>query len=743
MRVYQQQLDCGFPQVAQVFEDCMAEALAVLSREGLDAYLENAHFLCKMGRGVEPVLIFLEEWPSVAKTLGEPALPAIMHAVRAMWKSPNGKAIIPFLQTLAAVARRLHSQEQMQHYLDLALDFMERTTGSIHGIHKTFASPGLPDFFQQAPALLNQLSIQGLKSWVEYGIRHYSDHPERQRDYFSLQSADSRAVMQRERHGTLLVDNERKLDLYLRALWQDSEHLVPYSTAYDELRKPIPYYDKIGIRLPDVYDDAHGVSGIDRYRAVLAHIVGHRRWTVAQFADNLSPFQRMAIEFFEDSRVEYLSMREYPGLRRIFLALHPKPAETACDPETTSCLRHRLAMLSRALLDPDHGYQDPHIIEFAQRFQELMQQGVSSTQDIANLAISYVARTRRPSDQFAKIHFDGTVVDYRDDNRQLWKFIEQGDEEEAFDEKRKIELDEEIKGLPPRHYPEWDYSSQTYRPDWVSVYEALHPQGNAADIDKLLAKHDALAKRLKRMLDLLKPQDKVRVRYQEEGSELDLDVALRALIDFKGGAAPDPRINMSHTTSGRDIAVMLLLDLSESLNGKAAGSEQTILELSQEAVSLLAWAIEKLGDPFAIGGFHSNTRHDVRYLHIKGYSERWDDQVKGRLAAMQASYSTRMGAAMRHAAHYLENQKADKKLMLILTDGEPADVDSKDERLLIEDARQAVKELDQKGIYAYCINLDPKADEYVSDIFGKQYTVIDNIQRLPERLPQLFMALTK
>jgi nitric oxide reductase activation protein len=130
-------------------------------------------------------------------------------------------------------------------------------------------------------------------------------------------------------------------------------------------------------------------------------------------------------------------------------------------------------------------------------------------------------------------------------------------------------------------------------------------------------------------------------------------------------------------------------------------------------------------------------------MHIKGYSEHWNDEVKARLAAMDAAYSTRMGAAMRHAAHYLEAQKAEKKLMLILTDGRPSDVDTKDERVLIEDARQAVKELDQVGIYAYCINLDPKADEYVSDIFGKQYTVVDNIQRLPERLPELFMALTK
>ncbi|MDZ7596419.1 MAG: hypothetical protein U0932_17400 [Thiobacillus sp.] len=153
-------------------------------------------------------------------------------------------------------------------------------------------------------------------------------------------------MLQRERHGTLLVDVEHKLDLYLRGLWQDGDQLVPYSTAFDELRKPIPYYDKLGIRLPDVYDDfilpaplegaGQGdrvVNGIDRYRAVLAHIVGHRRWSEAQIADNWSPFQRMAVEFFEDCRIETLLIREYPGLRRLFLALHPKPVEAVCDPE--------------------------------------------------------------------------------------------------------------------------------------------------------------------------------------------------------------------------------------------------------------------------------------------------------------------------------------------------------------------------------------------------------------------------
>jgi nitric oxide reductase NorD protein len=750
-----QALDCGFAPVADVFEECIYAALASFSKQQLDAYLEAARVIGKLGRGPEPLLAFLEEWPTVVAAASgdqEPLLPQVMAAIRVMQKSPNSKAITPFLQTLAAVARRLQSAEQIEVYLDIALNLMTRTSGSVHGHHTTFPSPGLPHFFEQAPRLLGLLSTAGLRNWTDYGIRNYSTHPERQEEYFRLESADSRAVVQRERHGTLFADVERKLDLYLRALWRESEQLVPYSTAFDELRKPVPYYDKLGMRVPDVFDDVRGprgtVGGLDRYRAVLAHMAGHRRWSSSIIADNYSPFQRMAVEFFEDCRIETLLVREYPGLRRIFLALHPVPGEADCDPETTSCLRHRLAMLSRALLDPRHSYTNPQLIEFAARFHDTLGQGTSSTREMADLALSYVARTRRQSDQFASVHFDDTVIDYRDDNRHLWQYIEDSDDEEFFDDPdRQNRKPAEVRSLPPRRYPEWDVASQSYRPDWASVYEALHPSGNAADIDRLLEKHAALAKRLKRLLDLLKPQDKVRIRYQEEGSDLDLDVALSSLIDYRSGATPDPRINMSHRTDGRSIDVLLLLDLSESLNQKvgAGGTAngQTILELSQEAVSLLAWAIDHLGDAYAIAGFHSNTRHEVRYQHIKGFSERWDDTVKARLAAMQAGWSTRMGAALRHAGHYLEHRRADKKILLLLTDGEPADIDVTDPDHLRSDARKAVEELAARGVTTFCLSLDPKADEYVREIFGKRWRVLDRIERLPETLPSLYMELTR
>ena len=743
-------LSCGFEQLDTAFAGCMEDACIRLSKDGVKQLLEGASLICMIGRGYEPVHVFLEEMPEIGQRLGEDTIEKVAQGVWKMSRTPNGKAILPFLQTLGTAARRLNSQEMFCQYVGLIFDMMEQTTRSTHGFHTTIPSAGLPDMLNQVPLLLSQLSLEGLRNWMEYGAKHYRTHPERQRDFFSLQSADSKAVFQRERHGTLFADIERRMDYYMKAMWEEKVQFVPYSAGFDEMRKPYPYYDELGLRIPDVLDEYEDpgigirVKATDRYRAILAHMAAHRRWTQAIFADNFSPFQRVAAEVFEDTRVEYLAMRLYPGLRNIFMSLHPMPIEDDCDPTQESCIRHRLAMLSYAVMDEDHPYQNEIILEFVSKFHEAMEDGESSTKEIANLALSFVARTRRQEDQFANVYFSDTEVDYRDDNRHMWKYHELGDEEEMFEqfEKRKGEEKEEEQGLPPRHYPEWDYRAKTYRPDWVSLYESLHPQGNIGVIDDILIKHEALAKRLKQLLDMLKPQQYVRERYQEEGSELDLDVAIRSLIEFKAGATPDTRINMSHRTDGRDIAVSLLIDLSQSVDEIPDGCTQTVLEISREAVSLLGWAVDKLDDEFAIAGFSSNTRHEIRYQHIKGYGEDWNDLVKGRLAAMEAGYSTRMGPALRHAASTLETRKADKKLLLVLTDGEPADIDA-DEEHLKWDCHKAVQELDQKGIYTHCINLDSKADDYVADIFGPRYTVIDNVDRLPEKLPKLFMALTK
>jgi len=736
-------LKCNFAQLEDVFDDCMDEAVKSLSDDGIQAYLEGASLVCMIGRGFEPVLIYLEEVPQICKVVGEQAANQIAQSVWQISRTPNGVSILAFLQALPSAARRLRSKDSFGRFIEIVFDFMHATTGSIHGFHTTIPSPALSDLLDNTALLLDQVSLEGLKNWVDYGVRYYSNHPERQKEYFSLQSADSRAVLQRERHGTLFADNQRRLDLYLKSLWNEQQQLVPYSTGFDETARLQPYFDSLGMRIPDVLDDSDaGVSGLDRYRATLAHMSAHRRWSGKIVVDNYSPFQRFGIECLEDCRVDTLAMKKYPGLKRLFMALHPVPAEDACDEDNESCIRHRLTMLSYACMNPQHHYENRDVIEFASRFHTIMQKGESSLKEMAALAVSFIARTRKQSDQSPNMHFTDTEIGYRDDNRHLWIYIEESDDEEMFEREERKPQDEAA-SLPPRHYPEWDYRAKNYRPDWVSLYENLHPSASAGKIDDLLKKHAALAKRLKRLLDLLKPQNFVRVRFQEEGSELDLDIAIRSLIDYKSGVTPDPRINMSHQHDGRNIAVTLLLDLSASLDEIPDGCSQTILELSQEAVALLGMAIDELGDPFAIAGFSSNTRHQVRYQHIKGFNERWDNEVKSRLAAMRAGYSTRMGAAIRHAGHYLSHQKTDKKLLLVLTDGEPSDIDAEDAHLLIADTAKAVKELDQAGVYTYCINLDPQADDYVQEIFGNQYTVIDKIESLPEKLPHLFMALTR
>ena len=743
---YRERFKCGFEQAREIFDPCLNAALEQLDTpEAIDDFLQGASLLCMMGQGVEPVMVYLEEAPATAAVTSENMLEELANYGYRLATNTNAGAVVPFLQSMLGIARRLESEDGMRAFLDLGLEVMRETTPSIHGHHAIHPSPVLDAFFETAPRVLAQLTLSGLANWARFGVRAHAGDPDAQRAYFRLESVDSRTVLQRERHGTLLADNERRLGCYLRALWGEDRPLVPYPTLDPDTTQS-PYFDDHGLRLPDVFDDRNGVPGIDRYRGLLAHMMGHLEWSGTIVADNYSPMQRLAMAVFEDARVEYLAMARYPGLRRLYRALHPRVAEDACDPGRQSCVNHRLMMLSFALLEPrDHGYADPAIIEFSRRFHERMAQGGTQTADMVELGVAFMARSRRPSDAFAEVWFPSKTVAFRDDNRHLWRFIEEGDEEELFDREAgpaDTEAPEPDPALPPRLYPEWDAGARLYRPDWVSVFDSLHPAGRAEHVDRLLEKHQGLVRQIEQVVDLLKPQNRERVRYQEEGAELDLDVAIRSMIDQRCGAEPDPRINMSHRHAERDISVSLLVDLSASIAERPEGAGQSILELSQEAVSLLAQAVEALGDPLSIAGFDSNTRHEVRYRHIKGFDEHWGAEVKARVAAMEAGMSTRMGAALRHAGHFLSHRDSDKRLLLVLTDGEPHDVDVHDPQRLIADAREAVRELAAGGIVTWCINLDLHADDYVSDIFGHQYTIVDRVQRLPEALPRLFMQLT-
>lgn len=748
LTAYQEKFTTGFEQAQDVFPQCVAEADKLLTPEGVDTYIEKADFLSRIGIGVEPCLIYLSEMPEIAEHIGEESLEFVANYAYKLCRGPNKKSVVPFLESLRSVCRRVDDIESLQRYVKVIDTFIAATETVIHGHDNIYESAGLVEMLNSIPQLIGKLTVEGVCNFVQYGIKSYQGAPDQAIEYFAMDSADAKAIIQRERNGVVFKDVERHMEMLKESLWGDEElPFVTFSTYFDQLRKPVPYLDETLIAVPDMYDSENGISGRDRYRVMLAHIMAHRLWSTKLMADNFAPHMQLFISTFEDCRVERLAIARYPGLKKYFLALHPVPPLGDCDAEHQACLRYRATRLSRALLDETFDPEDELIESFRESFNQILEEKGenSTTDDMRKLGSSYYVKSRLHSDSLPDVYFDHTEVSYRDDNRYIWFHYEEYDEAEdshpnEYESEEQLPGDEG--GIPPRHYDEWDYLSQSYRPEWATVYERLHPSANSADIDRLMEKHGDLAKRLKKMIEMLKPQNKKRIRFQEEGEELDLDIAIRSLIDYRSGAAPDPRINYSHITDSRNIAVMLLVDMSESLNNRLEGSNQTLLQLSQESLAIMSWTVDQLGDKFAIAGFHSDTRHQVLYHHIKGYSEHYTDEVKSRIAAMHAGLSTRMGAAMRHASHYLEHQVAEKKLMLILTDGEPADIDSKDPQMLIEDTHRAVQELRQKGIYSYCINMDAKADDYVEDIFGNHYTIIDHVEKLPEELPRVFMELT-
>lgn len=216
------------------------------------------------------------------------------------------------------------------------------------------------------------------------------------------------------------------------------------------------------------------------------------------------------------------------------------------------------------------------------------------------------------------------------------------------------------------------------------------------------------------------------------------------MTDIHMGQQPDQRIMMRSVRKMRDISVMVLLDLSESTNEKVAGQEYSTLDLQPQATVLLADAINKISDPFAIHGFFSDGRHKVECSRFKNFGQPYNEIPKSRLAGMKGQFSTRMGAATRHAGHYLKLQKSAKKLLLLITDGEPADIDVRDPQYLRFDTKKTVEKMARSGVTTFCISLDPRADQYVSRIFGaRNYIVLDHVERLPEKLPALYAELTR
>ncbi|HUQ82143.1 MAG TPA: VWA domain-containing protein [Gemmatimonadaceae bacterium] len=289
-------------------------------------------------------------------------------------------------------------------------------------------------------------------------------------------------------------------------------------------------------------------------------------------------------------------------------------------------------------------------------------------------------------------------------------------------------------------YPEWDWEAGDYR-EFGAIVRSREPDvsddawGNA-----VLARHGALVRRLRERFERLRAR-RTRLNQQRDGDELDLTACVRAMVDQRTGHPADDRLYIDVRPARRGLAISLLIDISGSTDEWIDGRRR-VIDVEKIALLLASEALDALGDLYSIMTFSGKGRTNVRMRTIKAFDETNGVDVRRRMAALEPEGYTRAGAAIRHATAQLAKQPAAHRLLLILSDGKPNDVDGYEGLSGVEDTRQAINEARRSGIYPFCLTIDRQGQEYLGRIFGEAgHTVLRNPQQLPMSLVKVVKHL--
>ncbi|MFT3847886.1 MAG: nitric oxide reductase [Propionivibrio sp.] len=291
-------------------------------------------------------------------------------------------------------------------------------------------------------------------------------------------------------------------------------------------------------------------------------------------------------------------------------------------------------------------------------------------------------------------------------------------------------------GLP---LPEWDYRTNTLQPDHCRLQPMIARDAEPAELPEALRK---TAHRLRQQFAALAPARRW-LKAQQDGPELDLDNCVCNIADRACGQTPDQGAYLAQARCERDLACLLLADLSLSTDNWVSDSHR-IIDVIRESLLLFAEAMSATGDRFGLYGFSSLKRGNIRFHLIKDFSKRYDAHARGRILALKPGYYTRMGAALRQASRILVEQPASRRLLLLISDGKPNDLDHYDSRYGIEDTRMAIHEARRLGLQPFCVTIDREGGDYLPYLFGPAgFTVIRKPEDLPARLPLLYAQLTR
>jgi nitric oxide reductase NorD protein len=297
---------------------------------------------------------------------------------------------------------------------------------------------------------------------------------------------------------------------------------------------------------------------------------------------------------------------------------------------------------------------------------------------------------------------------------------------------------------PGESLPEWDWKQQRLRPDHCRALTLVAAPGEPFRPDAALR---ATARRVRRNLEALRAAPGWQ-RGCADGDALDLDAWVRHRAGLNLAARerarpPEPRVYARRDRRERSLATLLLADLSLSTDAHV-NDTQRVVDVIRDALFVMGEALQGGGDAFAMFGFSSVRRAHVRLQHLKGFDEAWGDTVRHRVGAIKPGYYTRMGAAVRLASRRLGARSERQRLLLLLTDGKPNDLDVYEGRWGLEDTRHAVLEARAAGLTPFCLSIDDQAQDYLPHLFGPRgWAQLRRPAELPVRLAQLHATLTR
>ena len=292
-------------------------------------------------------------------------------------------------------------------------------------------------------------------------------------------------------------------------------------------------------------------------------------------------------------------------------------------------------------------------------------------------------------------------------------------------------------------FKEWNAAIGDYLHDHVRVRDRRLKGGDEAFYQEVLGRCEGLVRRIRRSFELLRPEGLALLRQWVEGDDFDYRALLDFALDRKAGRLPSDRLYIKRVKQRRDVAVMLLVDLSRSTSNIVKGSTRSVLDVAKEAVVLFTQALEVVGDSYAVAGFSGTGRLGVDFFRIKDFDEPLGAAVKATLSALSPQRSTRMGAAVRRAARELAARDNRVRLLLMIGDGFPNDTAYKGD-YAVQDTRQAIAEARSSGIVTQAITVNLPASPRLDTLYGPvRHTVITRVDELPDKLLRLYGALTR